>query len=87
MSAMSRIALGMVRRGSTVSSVSVVTASKPRNEYAASAAPAETPPQVVLSLTNGVTLNHAPAPSAASRCRSDSATKIATTSSWKAISR
>ncbi len=52
------IALGMVRFGSLVSSVSVVIASKPRNEYAAIAAPAATPETVVVELPNGCAREH-----------------------------
>ena len=46
-------ARGMFRRASLVSSASVVTASKPRNEYAAIAAAAETPATVVSEFQNG----------------------------------
>nr|WP_259465801.1 hypothetical protein [Rhodococcus opacus] len=44
---------GMFRAASLVSSASVVTASKPRNEYAAIAAAAEMPATVLLEFQNG----------------------------------
>jgi hypothetical protein len=84
-SAMSMIARGIVRRGYIVSSVSVVTASKPRNEYAAMPAPPAMAAIVVPGFTNGAVLNHPPTPSARKTCRSESTTNAATTSIWKVI--
>jgi hypothetical protein len=53
MSAQSRIALGIFRRGSSVSSDSVETASKPRNDSASTAAPAKTAPVSMPEPANG----------------------------------
>jgi hypothetical protein len=51
------IARGIVLVGAIVSSVSVVTASKPKKAYAASAAPATTPEKVVAELNHGAELS------------------------------
>ncbi|WP_458113458.1 hypothetical protein M1D88_04905 [Arthrobacter sp. R1-13] len=65
-----------------VSSVRVVTASNPRNEYAAMAAPAE----MVMSLKNGCAPANPRAPLADTTLPMASATKNMRTSSWNAIS-
>ncbi len=86
MSAMSRIARGMTRCGFFVSSVSVVTASKPRNEYAATAAAPMMLENCAFSPTNGEALTSAPAPSARTTLAMLSTTKIAMTRNWNAMS-
>ena len=69
-----------------VSSVRVVTASNPRNEYAAMAAPAEMVAKLEVSLKNGWVLARPPAPWVDTTLPMDSATKNTMTSSWNAIS-
>jgi hypothetical protein len=75
----------MVRRGSRVSSVRVVTASKPRKEYAAMAAPAAIPETVESPFRNGVTEKRLPTPEPATRERTASRTKKTSTRIWKVI--
>lgn len=83
-SAVSRMARGIVLRGSIVSSVNVVTASKPRNEYVASAAPPEIVPSVAPEWKNGCEL--ASASPTCSTCLIESTTKKPITRIWNAIS-
>ncbi|SFT96168.1 hypothetical protein SAMN04487915_106144 [Arthrobacter sp. ov118] len=85
-SAMSMIARGMFLRGLVVSSVRVVTASNPRNEYAAIAAPDEMVAKLEVSLKNGCVLARPPAPWVDTTLPMDSATKNTITNIWKAIS-
>lgn len=69
-----------------VSSVRVVTASRPRNEYAAIAAPAKMVAKLAVSFKNGCALASPPAPLLDTTLPMASATKNTRTSSWKACS-
>ena len=83
--AIRRMARGTVLRGSIVSSVNVVTASKPRNEYAAMAAPAVTPWNVAVEFRNGPAENSPAAPWFATTDPIDRPTNTTMTSTWNAI--
>ena len=69
------IAFGTVRRGSMVSSVKVVTASKPRKEYAATAAPPPMATSVESMPVNGAALISPAPPSEANTSARERATK------------